>query len=325
MEEGGLEERDRRRCFCISVACCFRAVAHASVGCWALPGPIWRVEVGRRWTAGFSILSVLVGWRSGPIPRVAELGGACSRAGVWLGNCCPWHEGRTYWVKLDTALARFGSSHWGEGYLGTLAGAPKRPPSTPALGRAALASPRSSTTDGRYLPSGGRMLEEVGTGWVVLWRPHVRSFGRAMVCVCECVPTFEVSAILCSPRSSWLNSELLPIRARMRAQCCVTVSHLSSWSHIARTTAHPHVQADPSSWVAVSPRQHSRLRAACPGARCTHRTAQDITSHHRSALQYAHAPQIAFPDVSPSPRLGCCGLQRQAVTKTTETGSAVVD
>lgn len=59
------------------------------------------------------------------------------------------------------------------------------------------------------------------------------------------------------------------------------------------------VQADPSSWVAVSPRQHFRLLAACPGACCTHHTTQDNTSHHRSALQYTHAPQIALPRREP--------------------------
>lgn len=37
-----------------------------------------------------------------------------------------------------------------------------------ALGRAALASPRSSTTDRRYLPPGCQMMGEVGTDWVVL-------------------------------------------------------------------------------------------------------------------------------------------------------------
>lgn len=39
--------------------------------------------------------------------------------------------------------------------------------------------------------------------------------------------------------------------------------------------------------------------AQVQGARCcTRHTTQDITSHHRPALQCAHAPQIALPDVS---------------------------
>lgn len=95
-----------------------------------------------------------------------------------------------------------------------------------------------------------------------------------------------------------------PDGARMGPSAVSPCRILSSWPPIAGAT----VQADPSSWVAVSPRQHFRLLAACPGARCTRYTTQDITSHHRSALQYAHAPQIALPDVSLSPRLGCSVL-----------------
>lgn len=86
-------------------------------GCWVLPGPRWRVEVGRKWTVGFSILSDLVGWRSGPLPRVADLVEPCRRAGGWLGNCSLWDAVRTCWVKLDIALDRFGSRGWGEDTL----------------------------------------------------------------------------------------------------------------------------------------------------------------------------------------------------------------
>lgn len=186
----------------------------------------------------------------------------------------------------------------------------------PALDRAALASPRSSTTDHRYLPSGGRKLGDPGTDRVVLWRLHVRSFGRAMECELECVSEGEwvcvspCPAIEHQPQSRWLDCKLLPVWARMRPNAVSPCRILSSWSHITGTTAHPHTYrptrrpGSPSRPVCTSGfLQHAQEHAA--GA------IQHRTSHHiiGSALQYAHAPQIAPPDGSVSPRLGCCAQQ----------------
>lgn len=101
-------------------------------------------------------------------------------------------------------------------------------------------------------------------------------------CVCVCVS--PCPAIDSQPRSSWLELRVVAHLGKDAAQCCVTVSHfIVMVAHHRGTTAHPHLQYRPTRRPGSPPRpvSHSRLLAACPGARCRRHTAQDITSHHR--------------------------------------------
>lgn len=142
----------------------FPAAAHPTARCWALGAGFCPVQDGGwRWTVGgpqasaFSL--ILLVEDQGPFPGLAGLVESRRCAGVRLGNCGLWDRVRTCWVKLDMALARIGNREWGErGYLGTVGWFTPKDQHPPALDRAALASPRSSTTDRRYLPSGGRVL-----------------------------------------------------------------------------------------------------------------------------------------------------------------------
>jgi hypothetical protein len=99
-------------------------------------------------------------------------------------------------------------------------------------------------------------------------------------------------------------------------------------------------KADPSSWVVVSPRQHFRLLAACPGARCTLRAPHNTRYHITSSVGAPVRPCAtnSTPRCEPvsTSRVLCAlrsvlctvGLnscaRRQAMTKTTEAGGAAV-
>lgn len=129
-------------------------------------------------------------------------------------------------------------------------------------------------------------------------------------------------SIVSCPRSSWFDRVLLPVWARIRpnavSPCCI----LSSWPHIAGTTAHPHTRTGRP--VVLGRRlAPSALPASCSLPRCTLHTPYSTTHHIASSVGAPVRPCATnsfFPDVSLSPRLGC-GAHSRALPMPAMTGS----